>query len=1024
VDQVNLFTLPAETQFTKPLNEMSWEELITLLHDSSSPPTKESPPSALPKRKAANLLTCMDEKDIVDLIHHPYSSLPLVHPCDTPNPLDKKLHWTAEELHCITGCRRFCNYKHLILATTDGQYIDNGGIPVSLGTYTIIPKAPQGKPIDRTPSKYLYIVHIDITFGDCMSIGGFKYALIFVDRATCFNWGFGLKSLHHDKIISAFLAFRSKTGCLATQFWCDCGKKLFGSHINLFLHMEHSSIVSSLAGRQSANGLVESHWKIMFHMSRVYLTKKKMPRTYWYFAIKHLAQMMKMIPGKYHNKLAPPCMLVHGKRPDATTWLPLFLLCYFHYDKDSDASCSKHKAHTMDGIVVGRSSTSNAILVYNPCNQNYYELDSYRFDPYHLPSSVYPNIVYNGGLFVSLQRDASPQISKPYPPGTRVVDFDPTTNTTGSGKVMDIPMDPSTSPQYLIQFASGATTSVTASKMPSVIPKPDINLSNTSHLLPPFLRPNSKITYEHEGQYHKGYLTQSDNGSYYFSYKSHTKKKHANWSIPLPNLTSTWHDLCVNRILLPGHVASLFIQESLAHFVSAANLVQEYPCSLLTALSDLHLDCDVWLRSFREEKSGIESMDTYDKINLAQYRALWEKGAPRAIPTMCALTIKPDEMLNPHQAKSRIVVLGNHEDCLWSKSDKYAPVLHPNTLCLIVSMAIEQWKVLQQGDCKNLFCWGIFPPEEITIVKPPIGDPNGKSDKYWLLKRTLYGFRRSPRHWYKKIKSVLQWIGLHQNAYKPCLFTGNIINPDNPSDVTLFTPLTLGIYMDDFVYFSTNPAVKAKFQQLLKKYVTVDFMGAMEWLLGMHFQWMVTPDKVKVHLSQTGIALHLVEDNSIHLRNITPDATPYRAGLPIDACLESDKDKKFPMLIKCKQKYQSIMGSIGWLAQTTRPDLAPSHSFLSAYSNKPSHSHLNAALYVLHYIHSTIDYSFTFSSKATVPLHTNMLFPYHYDTEAYEDAVPPKPGNHHRLTTYSNACWGLQIGNAIQAGIQLPLFKF
>jgi hypothetical protein len=466
------------------------------------------------------------------------------------------------------------------------------------------------------------------------------------------------KSLHHNKIFVAFLAFQSKAGRLATQFWCDCNKKLFGSHIQSFLHTEHSSIVSSPAGHQSANGHVESHWKIMVHMSRAYLTKKQMPCTFWYFAIKRLAWMMNMIPGKYCNKLASPFMLVHGKRPDTRTCLPLSSLCYFHHDKDSDASHSKHQAHTIDGIVVGRSSTSYAILVYNSQNQHYYEPDSYRFDPYHLPSSVYPNIIYNDGLFMSLHWDNSPSISKPYPPGTKVVDFDSTTNTTWSGTVMDIPMDPSTSPQYLIQFENGTTTSVTASKMPSLIPKPDINLSDTSHLLPPFQCPNSKIMYEHEGHYRKGYLTQSDNGSYYFSYKSHTNKKHAIWSIPLPNLTSTWHDLCVNGMLLPGHAASLFVQELLAHFVSTANLVQECPCSLLTALSDLHPDRDVWLCSFREEKSGIELMDTYNKINLAQYRALWEKGALRTIPTMCVLTIKPDEMPNPHRAKSHIVVLG------------------------------------------------------------------------------------------------------------------------------------------------------------------------------------------------------------------------------------------------------------------------------------------------------------------------------------------------------------------------------
>jgi hypothetical protein len=101
---------------------------------------------------------------------------------------------------------------------------------------------------------------------------------------------------------------------------------------------------------------------------------------------------------------------------------------------------------------------------------------------------------------------------------------------------------------------------------------------------------------------------------------------------------------------------------------------------------------------------------------------------------MCVLTIKPDEMLRPHRAKARIVVLGNHEDRIWTKSDKYAPVLHSNTLRLLTSIAVERRCTLKQGDCKNTFCQGILPPDEITIVKPPIGDPDAKDGKYWLLK--------------------------------------------------------------------------------------------------------------------------------------------------------------------------------------------------------------------------------------------------------------------------------------------------
>ena len=52
-------------------------------------------------------------------------------------------------------------------------------------------------------------------------------------------------------------------------------------------------------------------------------------------------------------------------------------MCYFHHEKDSNASRSKLQAHTMGGIVLGRFPISNAILVYNPRNQRYYEPDSY-----------------------------------------------------------------------------------------------------------------------------------------------------------------------------------------------------------------------------------------------------------------------------------------------------------------------------------------------------------------------------------------------------------------------------------------------------------------------------------------------------------------------------------------------------------------------------------------------------------------------------------------------------------------------
>ncbi len=64
---------------------------------------------------------------------------------------------------------------------------------MSLGSYTMIPKAPCGDALAQEHYFYLDFVHVDITFGDCILVRGFCYSLIFVDWATRFNWVFGLK---------------------------------------------------------------------------------------------------------------------------------------------------------------------------------------------------------------------------------------------------------------------------------------------------------------------------------------------------------------------------------------------------------------------------------------------------------------------------------------------------------------------------------------------------------------------------------------------------------------------------------------------------------------------------------------------------------------------------------------------------------------------------------------------------------------------------------------------------------------
>ena len=57
----------------------------------------------------------------------------------------------------------------------------------------------------------------------------------------------------------------------------------------------------------------------------------------------------------------------------------------------------------MIGIAVGRSTKTNALSVYSPVTKQYYEPDTYTFDPARPPCTEWPNrINYDDGLHADL----------------------------------------------------------------------------------------------------------------------------------------------------------------------------------------------------------------------------------------------------------------------------------------------------------------------------------------------------------------------------------------------------------------------------------------------------------------------------------------------------------------------------------------------------------------------------------------------------------------------------------------------
>ena len=60
---------------------------------------------------------------------------------------------------------------------------------------------------------------------------------------------------------------------------------------------------------------------------------------------------------------------------------------------------------------------------------------------------------------------------------------------------------------------------------------------------------------------------------------------------------------------------------------------------------------------------------------------------------------------------------------------------------------------------------------------------------------------------------------------------------NNASISSSLVYLTLGLYVDDFVYSSTNNAMEGGNHCIMPNLINVDFMRTVELLLGFHFSW-------------------------------------------------------------------------------------------------------------------------------------------------------------------------------------------
>lgn len=168
--------------------------------------------------------------------------------------------------------------------------------------------------------------------------------------------------------------------------------------------------------------------------------------------------------------------------------------------------------------------------------------------------------------------------------------------------------------------------------------------------------------------------------------------------------------------------------------------------------------------------------------------------------------------------------------------------------------------------------------------------------------------------------------------------------------------------MDDLLLASKSKEAICKVKSALSKFFKMKDLGPVNEILGMQVER--EGDTGSIKLSQRKYVNKIIE--SFGMSQCKPAYTPLISGVKLSKEMEAKSpDEKREMENK---PYKELIGSLLYLANTTRPDISFAVGALSRYNINPGLGHWKCAKHVIRYLKQTIDYKILYC-KTGKPLY-------------------------------------------------------
>ena len=224
-------------------------------------------------------------------------------------------------------------------------------------------------------------------------------------------------------------------------------------------------------------------------------------------------------------------------------------------------------------------------------------------------------------------------------------------------------------------------------------------------------------------------------------------------------------------------------------------------------------------------------------------------------------------------------------------------------------------------------------------MKQPEGFEVGGPEYVCKLEKSLYGLKQAGRVWNQTLHSVLSSMGFQRVHSDHGLY---IYERDG---VRIFMP----VFVDDITLAGNDGAKINSIIQELSSHFKLRDLGPTTQLLGMEIH-RDRPNRT-LSLSQSQFITHLVQEHG--LQDCKPVSTPLNPGSRLSTSMSPQNDAEAAEM--SQYPYISIVGSLMYLALTTRPDIAYAAGVLARFNSNPGLPHWQAAKHVLRYLKGTVD---------------------------------------------------------------------